>query len=129
MSDQAFQERCRAYLPRLLKITNPTALKKLQWHQAQGHTVVILSASIDSWITPWASTYDVETVIASHLEVHHGRVTGKLKGQNCHGEEKVKRFLAAFPNRESYTLYMYGDGKSDQAMFDRADHFFLKRFS
>ncbi|MEI6544127.1 MAG: HAD family hydrolase, partial [Methylococcales bacterium] len=35
------------------KIVRPKALEKLHWHQEQGHKVVIVSASMKSWLKQW----------------------------------------------------------------------------
>ena len=129
VSPQAFTDLCVDYQARLISKTNPVALKRLRWHQRQGHTVIVMSASLEDWVKPWAKQYGVGTVIASRLEITKGRITGKLKGLNCYGPEKVVRLLAEFPHRDTYRLYVYGDGKSDAEILAFSDEPFLKRFS
>lgn len=119
---------CESYSHRLDELANPVALACVAWHRQQKHTIVILSASPSNWIKPWAQNHSMLIVIATELEVTDGRLTGKLATPNCYGVEKVNRFLAVYPKRDSYKLYMYGDGKSDQAMFDLADHSFVRTF-
>jgi phosphatidylglycerophosphatase C len=123
-----FKELCETYANRLDTLANPVALERLAWHQSRNHEVVIISASLEDWIKPWAKRHKVSHVIATQMK-HSGQVpTGTLAGKNCHSAEKVRRFVAVYPEREDYELYMYGDGKSDQAMFEFADHAFEKRF-
>jgi len=116
----------RMRIPLLIR---PEALDRLRVHKSSGHTVVIVSASIEEWITPWANSEGVEEVIASRAETRGGRLTGKLEGANCHGEEKVRRLMARFPDRGEYGLYAYGDSRGDVPMLDAADFAFYRRFA
>jgi phosphatidylglycerophosphatase C len=128
MSNEAFTKLCNDYCVRLSTIENPDAIQRLKWHQSKGHDVVIISASVEDWVKPWAKKIEVSKVIATKLERIDNRLTGKLQGNNCFGKEKVIRFQKEYPNRENYQLYMYGDGKSDQEMFKLADFAFQERF-
>jgi HAD superfamily hydrolase (TIGR01490 family) len=95
------------------------ALKK---HRIDGHRVIIVSASIENWILPWAEKEGIETVIATQIEVSpQGKLTGRFRSPNCYGEEKARRILELFPERNRYTLVAYGDSKGDRAMFRLAD--------
>ena len=49
--------------------------------------------------------------------------TGKYLGENCHGEEKVRRFYAAFPNARPEEFY--SDSLSDTPMADISERAFL----
>ena len=127
-SKEAFNKLGENYARRLNTITNPIALKRAKWHQKKDHTVIIVSASASNWITPWAKQHNFDDVIATQLEVRNNKLTGKLVGKNCHGPEKAKRFLEAYPKRDSYELIVYGDGKSDREIFKLADKYYEKRF-
>jgi len=128
-TEDAFNTLCGRYADRLNAITNTAALKKVRWHQQKGHKVIIVSASASSWITPWAKQHNFNDVIATQLEFRHNKLTGKLVGKNCHGPEKAKRFLEAYPKRDGYELIVYGDGKSDREIFKLADKYYEKRFN
>jgi len=129
MSIEHFDALCQRYATRLNNITRKEALERVQWHQQRGDTVAIISASPESWIAPWAKQHGIGQIISTKLETVGGKLTGKLATPNCHGAEKVNRFLAKHPDRNTYELYMYGDGKSDQQMFTLADHAFEGTFS
>ena len=79
------------------KLTIPGMLRndmlvRLHEHQAQGHCCVLVSASLDVYLEPWARDIGFDHCIASSLDVTvSGTVTGKLVGGNCHGKEKVRR--------------------------------------
>lgn len=107
----------------------PEAMKKLDWHQKQGHTCVIVSASIDLYLKPWADRHGIEHVISSQLALDEkGLITGKLEGKNCWGKEKVKRLTQAFGKKSRFQLYAYGDSRGDQELLGLADHPFYRHF-
>ena len=117
-------------LEELPKMVRKKALQCLRAHQAQGHQVIIVSASLDTWLRPWAETHHVDTVLASKAEIAQGRVTGRLAHGNCFGREKVNRLFAALPkDRSAYEIYAYGDGRGDFDLLAAADHAFLRTFS
>lgn len=128
MKKAHFEELCRSYMKRLDTLTDKVALDRVRWHQSKGDEVVIISASIEDWIKPWAKEHLIKTVIATKLATTDDKLTGKLATLNCHGQEKVRRFLMQYPARSGYTIYMYGDGKSDKQMFEMADLAFKGRF-
>ncbi len=111
------------------KMINPGAIEKIKWHQAMGHEVIIISASAENWITPWAAKYNITTVLATQLEVKDDIITGNFLTKNCHGDEKVARLLEKFPDRETYSLYAYGDSNGDKELLALADYPFYRSFT
>lgn len=122
-----FLEKCDKYKIRINNIVAKEAKEKILWHQQQGHTVAIVSASIDLWIKPWAKDLNIE-VISTKMDVRNGFITGKLGSKNCHGQEKVNRLLSEYPHRDQYTLYAYGDSRGDYELLKLADYAFYRRF-
>jgi phosphatidylglycerophosphatase C len=104
------------------------ALERVRFHQQRGDRVVVISASPTDWIVPWAASEGITEVLGNPAEVRDGRVTGRLAGANCYGPEKVRRLLALNPERESYTLFAYGDGRGDRELLAAADHPYYRRF-
>jgi HAD superfamily hydrolase (TIGR01490 family) len=121
---------CKRYADRKLDFyLNPQAIERLKWHQRQGHRCILVSASIDLYLRPWAERYGFEEVLSSALEItSKGIVTGKLQGKNCWGIEKVKRLTHYLGPKESYQLYAYGDSRGDQELLALADYPFYKSF-
>ena len=103
----------------------PKAIETLKSHQKNGDKIVIVSASIQNWITPWANKMGIEAVLATEIEVNKkGLLTGMFLTKNCYGQEKVNRLLALFPNRNDYKLVAYGDSRGDKEMIEFADEGF-----
>lgn len=107
---------------------NPAALKKLQWHKEMGHEVIIISASAENWIDPWARKQAISIVLATQLKVEDNKITGSFSSPNCYGEEKVVRLLEMYPERDKYILYAYGDSKGDRELLKFADYAFYRKF-
>lgn len=101
---------------------NSEVLEILREHQAAGHTVCVVTASIEEWVRPVCEKLGVVTVIATRVEVSSdSRLSGRLLTPNCNGEEKVRRLLEVFPQRQAYTLYAYGNSHGDDALLALAD--------
>ena len=111
------------------KIVRPKAIETLKFHKKNGDKVVIISASIENWITFWAKKTGVDTVLATKIEINEESVlTGKFLTKNCYGQEKVNRLLAEFPNRSEYKLIAYGDSRGDKELIDFADEGYYNKF-
>ena len=94
----------------------------LRQHQAAGHTVCVVTASIDEWVRPVCERLGVSTVLATRIEVSpDGTLTGRFLTPNCYGAEKVARLLETFPHRQTYRLYAYGDSRGDDELIASAD--------
>ena len=109
------------------KIVRPKALEKLHWHQEQGHKVVIVSASMKSWLKKWCDTQNVE-LISTQLEIKQGKLTGKFATKNCHGKEKVNRIKEQYSLQDYSYIYAYGDSSGDKDMLKLANEAFYKPF-
>jgi len=127
MSIDTFNKYAESFKPKINAVINPVALERLKWHQEQGHTCIIVSASVENWIKPWAADYDA-IVASTRIEVIDGKITGRFLGENCYGSEKEKRVLELYPDRAGYQLYAYGDSGGDRALLAMADFSFYRKF-
>lgn len=116
-----FDERCASFDRHLDRLECPAAIEAMRREQRAGHTVVIVSASIDRWIEPWAATRGIDAVIATRAATAGGKLTGRFATPNCIGPEKVRRLEQFAPRRESYRLEVWGDSAGDEALMQYAD--------
>jgi phosphatidylglycerophosphatase C len=124
----AFDDLGVRFTAQLNKLIKPEALEKLAWHKQMGHEIVIISASVENWIKPWAAAQGIQTVLATKIEVKNGELTGRFLSKNCYGAEKVNRLLAQYPERNEYKLYFYGDSNGDKELLAQADYPFYRKF-
>jgi phosphatidylglycerophosphatase C len=111
------------------ELINHQALERLVWHQQQGHQIIIVSANLKLFITPWAKSLGVEQVIATELLFDNGLFTGKIQGRCCYGAEKVTQLRQVLGDLEDYDLHVYGDSQGDQEMLEIATYPYYQTFS
>jgi len=94
---------------------------RMRWHQEQGHVVILVSASLGSYLHPLGDLLEVDAVLCAELEEVDGILTGKLEGKNCRGEEKASRIQkwceGAGIDVEDL-VYAYGDSTGDVQMLE-----------
>lgn len=123
-----FQKACDDFAAaRLPGIVRGEALREIRKHQAAGVEVVIVSASACNWIRKWSEALSLE-LICTALEITDGRITGRLTGRNCHGEEKVRRIRERWNLDEFEEIYAYGDTEGDRPMLALATQSYYKPF-
>ena len=111
-------------IPQLIR---PKALREIARLQQAGAEVVIVSASPENWIRPWSDQAGVQ-LLSTRLAVKDDKLTGKIMGRNCHGEEKVRRIKEAFTLSGYDEVYAYGDTRGDLPMLRMANISFYKPF-
>lgn len=113
----------------LKKYLRSDALEKLNWHQVQGHTCLLVSATLDLFLRPWVEEMGFQDLICSELAWDKEmRATGELRGTNCWGAEKQRRLLEWAGPRDEFVLYAYGDSRGDREMLAMADYPFFRKF-
>jgi len=128
MDEEKFQKVAEEYsLKHIDTILRPKAMEKIAWHKKQGHTIVVVSASIECWIKPWCDKNNLD-LIATKLEIKDGIVTGKFLTKNCYGIEKVNRVKEAYNLSDYNHIYAYGDSRGDRELLALADESFYKPF-
>ena len=107
-------------LIKLDSIMRKDRMKLLKEHKKNGDRVIIVSASMQSWLQPWCDKNDIE-LLSTQLEFKDGKVTGKFLTKNCHGIEKENRVRELLNVEDYETIYAYGDSSGDTEMLALAD--------
>jgi phosphatidylglycerophosphatase C len=101
------------------------AIARADWHRAQGHRLVIVSASLAAYLRPIAEELRFDAVLATELEVgDDGRLTGRIAGNNVRGPEKARLldvWLATSCAGDTPFVFAYGDSSGDRELWARAD--------
>lgn len=120
--------RYAAGLPRLYR---PDVVDRIRWHRAQGHDLVLVTASLGVYARPAAQALGFGHVVATELEVGaDGRLTGALAAPNVRGAEKKRRLLEWLTGTDDgvtgadhdIELWAYGDSAGDADLLALADH-------
>jgi HAD superfamily hydrolase (TIGR01490 family) len=112
---------------RIDRIIRPKALEKIKWHLSEGHSVAIVSASVELWLKKWSENLGL-TLIATKPEIIGGRFTGNLASPNCKGAEKITRIKEIYDLSQYQEIYAYGDSKADRPMLSLSSRSFYKPF-
>jgi phosphatidylglycerophosphatase C len=95
---------------------------RVEWHRAQGHEVVIVSAALESYLVPVAESLALDALLCTRLETDaQGLCTGRMIGGNCRGQEKANR-LAKWINDPDAIVWAYGNSGGDTEMLAMATH-------
>jgi phosphatidylglycerophosphatase C len=122
ISKDEFQQHCRKFANEKIPLMlNKSIADKFQEHLLRGDRVIIISASVEDWILPWAEIWEVE-VLATKLAVTEDVITGKFDGKNCYGEEKVNRLKLHLDLNAYEEIWAYGDSEGDEPMLSLAKH-------
>jgi phosphatidylglycerophosphatase C len=125
--DRAATAFARRHLSRHLR---PEVVRRLEWHRAQGHRVVIVSASPECYVTVAGRELGVDGVVATRLAVGGGGLlTGRYEGKNCRGAEKYARVAGWMRANGVWgngtgqpVLWAYGNSRGDLRLLEAADH-------
>lgn len=129
ISQKDFNKFCRRYsLEKISPMIKIKALEKIIRHKAGGDKVLIISASVEDWIRPWAVSHGIDEVIGTTVEIKDGILTGKFDRPNCYGKEKVRRLTETYKNLDSYYLCSYGDSRGDKELLAISDEPFYRLF-
>jgi HAD superfamily hydrolase (TIGR01490 family) len=109
-------------------IVRQSAMDCIRNHHEQGDHLVLVSASPENTLAPWCNQTGLD-LLATRLESVDGRITGRLQGRNCWGDEKVVRVKKAYNINEFDQIYAYGDSSGDKAMLALADKSFYRHFT
>jgi len=124
----SFQNACDNFVAdKLPAIIRPDAIVEIKKLQDLGFEIIIVSASAENWIKKWSDEFGIQ-LIATQLETVDKRLTGKVKGKNCNGEEKAIRIRSAYDMSQYDQIYAYGDSSGDEAMLKLATKAFYKPF-
>jgi phosphatidylglycerophosphatase C len=108
-------------------ILRPDAINRIAWHKKKKHTVVVVSASIESWLKPWCEKNEL-SLIATRMCFENDIVTGRFSSKNCNGIEKVNRIKKEYNLTDFNYIYAYGDSVGDKQMLSCANESFYKPF-
>ena len=104
----------------------PLVLNRLRWHVAQGHDVVLVSASPQIYVDVLREEFGIAGGLGTRLAVDSdGRLTGYYEGKNCRGTEKIRRLTTWIAERhydQAPVIYAYGNSRGDRRLLAGATY-------
>jgi phosphatidylglycerophosphatase C len=102
------------------RLLRPDAVAVWQAWKSKGATMVIVSATPEAVVAPFARKLRADHLICTRLALGpDGRITGALDGANCRGPEKTRRLQAQF-GTDLALAAAYGDTAGDREMLQMA---------
>jgi len=103
------------------RLFRPDALRAWALWREEGARLVIVTASPEEIVQPFARGLGADHLIATRLAYDaQDRLDGRLDGENCRGPEKVRRLRAEFGD-EVHLDAAYGDTDGDREMLAIAE--------
>ena len=104
---------------------SPAVVAKVREHQAAGHTLVLLSASVRYYLNELAKDLGIEHMLCTRLEIDKdGVCTGRTLGPPMIGEEKktAAQEFARVHGIDLAASYAYSDHHSDLPLLESVGH-------
>ena len=124
-----FNKWCELFKEKIDTLVREGVLEKIKAYKKLNYKVIIVSASIENWIQPWAINNSIDMVIATKIGVTpENKLSGQFATLNCKGIEKVNRLKEKFPNIRGHNLIVYGDSSGDKELINLAGKEYYKYF-
>lgn len=109
------------YEKRLSKILYKDAIDMMRKLKAEGYKVYLISASAEFYLNELYNIKEVDKVIGTRFICENGIYKGVMHGENCKGEEKVKRLMEELKKDnievDFKNSYMFSDSLADLPLF------------
>lgn len=110
------------YNDRLKKILYKDALDMMKKLKSEGCDIYLISASPEFYLNEFYDIKEVDVIIGTKFKIENGIFVRQMDGENCKGEEKVKR-LKTYLTENNIKVdfsksYMFSDSLSDKPLLD-----------
>ena len=117
------------YDERLSTILYEDAVNMIKKLKNEGYMVTLISASPEFYIKEFYAIKEVDLIIGTKFIFENGKFVRKMSGNNCKGEEKVKRLEKVLKEKnikaDFKNSYMFSDSLSDKPLLDLVGNSYL----
>ena len=110
------------YDERLSSILYKDAVDMIKKLKNEGYMVILISASPEFYIKEFYAIKEVDLIIGTKFAFEGGKFVRKMDGNNCKGEEKVKRLNEVLKEKnikaDFKNSYMFSDSLSAKPLLD-----------
>ncbi len=113
----------------LSKILYKDSIDMIRKLKDEGCKVFLISASPEFYLKELYNIKEVDVIIGTRFSINQGKFERKMVGENCKGEEKVRR-LKEYLNEHNIEVdyknsYMFSDSLSDKPLLDLVGNAYL----
>ena len=117
------------YEKRLSKILYKDAIDTIKKMKTKGYKIYLISASAEFYLSEFYNIKEVDKVIGTRFIKENGLHRNQILGENCKGEEKVKRLKEVLLKEnidvDFESSCMFSDSLSDLPLFNLVGHPYL----
>ncbi|MBX4262503.1 HAD-IB family hydrolase [Clostridium estertheticum] len=117
------------YEKRLSKILYKDAIDTIKKMKTKGYKIYLISASAEFYLSELYNIKEVDKVIGTRFIKENGLHRNQILGENCKGEEKVKRLKEVLLKENIDVDFenscMFSDSLSDLPLFNLVGHPYL----
>jgi HAD superfamily hydrolase (TIGR01490 family) len=110
------------YDEKISKILYKDAVDMIKKLKKEGYMVVLISASPEFYVKEFYAIKEVDLIIGTKFTFEGGKFIRKMDGNNCKGEEKVRRLNKVLKEKnikvDFKNSYMFSDSLSDKPLLD-----------
>ena len=110
------------YDEKISKILYKDAVDMIKKLKKEGYMVVLISASPEFYVKEFYAIKEVDLIIGTKFTFEGGKFITKMDGNNCKGEEKVRRLNKVLKEKnikvDFKNSYMFSDSLSDKPLLD-----------
>jgi len=112
----------RFYKNRLSKILYEDSINMIKKLKKEGYDIYLISASPEFYLYELYAIKEIDRIIGSKFSLKDGKFNRKMEGENCKGEEKVRRLKEVISEEnievDYKNSYMFSDSLSDKPLLD-----------
>ncbi len=112
----------QVHLPSIIK---DSAIKRINWHNNQGHDIWVVSASYDFLLTKWCEQMNIGLIVNKTVKNEHSCI---FEGEDCNFSNKVQQIKKRVNLSDYNIIYAYGDSDGDKDMLKLAHESHLNFF-
>ena len=117
------------YYEVLSKIIYKDSIDMMKKLKSEGYKIYLISASPEFYLNELYNIKEVDVIIGTRFSFNKGKFERKMVGENCKGEEKVRRLKEYLQENnievDYKNSYMFSDSLSDKPLLDLVGNGYL----
>ncbi|MDZ5013760.1 HAD-IB family hydrolase [Clostridium perfringens] len=114
----------------LSKIIYKDSIDMMKKLKSEGYKIYLISASPEFYLNELYNIKEVDIIIGTRFSFNEGKFERKMVGENCKGEEKVRRLKEYLQEHNIEEVdyknsYMFSDSLSDKPLLDLVGNGYL----